>query len=109
MNFLRKSLSQKVKKICSSFIIILLVCMNFLIHLPYKAEAATTELKGLGDTSYYNAIIFGDHSATSADIEGAMAVQKNMNASSYTVVAAATGANNLAGATWKDEGIHHYY
>lgn len=104
MNFLRKSLSQKVKKICSSFIIILLVCMNFLIHLPYKAEAATTELKGLGDTSYYNAIIFGDHSATSADIEGAMAVQKNMNASSYTVVAAATGANNLAGATWKDEG-----
>ncbi|WP_456264244.1 MSCRAMM family protein [Bacillus mycoides] len=78
--------------------------MNFLIHLPYKAEAATTELKGLGDTSYYNAIIFGDHSATSADIEGAMAVQKNMNASSYTVVAAATGANNLAGATWKDEG-----
>ncbi|PRD09195.1 hypothetical protein CQ058_15725 [Bacillus sp. MYb56] len=104
MNFLRKSLSQKVKKICSSFIIILLVCMNFLIHLPYKAEAATTELKGLGDTSYYNAIIFGDHSATSADIEGAMAVQKNMNASSYTVVAAATEANNLAGATWKDEG-----
>ncbi|MGH0588628.1 MSCRAMM family protein, partial [Bacillus mycoides] len=101
---MRKSLSQKVKKICSSFIIILLVCMNFLIHLPYKAEAATTELKGLGDTSYYNAIIFGDHSATSADIEGAMAVQKNMNASSYTVVAAATGANNLAGATWKDEG-----
>ena len=65
MNFLRKSLSnEKVKKICSSFIIILLVCMNFLIHLPYKAEAATTELKGLGDTSYYNAIIFGDHSAT---------------------------------------------
>ncbi|QHH91432.1 choice-of-anchor A family protein [Bacillus pacificus] len=78
--------------------------MNFLIHLPYKAEAATTELKGLGDVSYYNAIIFGDHSATSADIEGAMAVQKNMNASSYTVVAAATGANNLAGATWVDEG-----
>ncbi|WP_416712392.1 SpaA isopeptide-forming pilin-related protein, partial [Bacillus cereus] len=68
------------------------------------AEAATTELKGLGDVSYYNAIIFGDHSATSADIEGAMAVQKNMNASSYTVVAAATGANNLAGATWVDEG-----
>ncbi|MED1286229.1 collagen binding domain-containing protein [Bacillus mycoides] len=101
---MRKSLSQKVKKICSSFIIILLVCMNFLIHLPYKAEAATTELKGLGDTSDYNAIIFGDHSATSADIEGAMAVQKNMNTSSYTVVAAATGANNLAGATWKDEG-----
>ena len=33
-----------------------------------------------------------------------MAVQKNMNASSYTVVAAATGANNLAGATWIDEG-----
>ncbi|EEK53052.1 SpaA isopeptide-forming pilin-related protein [Bacillus cereus] len=78
--------------------------MNFLIHLPYEAEAATTELKGLGDVSYYNAIIFGDHSATSADIEGAMAVQKNMNASSYTVVAAATGANNLAGATWVDEG-----
>ncbi len=78
--------------------------MNFLIHLPYKAEAATTELKGLGDVSYYNAIIFGDHSATSADIEGAMAVQKNMNASSYTVLAAATGANNLAGATWVEEG-----
>ncbi|AHK37014.1 hypothetical protein BAPAT_0838 [Bacillus anthracis str. SVA11] len=78
--------------------------MNFLIHLPYKAEAATTELKGLGDVSYYNAIIFGDHSATSADIEGAMAIQKNMNASSYTVLAAATGANNLAGATWVDEG-----
>ena len=49
---------------------------EFLIHLPYKAEAATIELKGLGDVSYYNAIIFGDHSATSADIEGAMAIQK---------------------------------
>ena len=49
---------------------------EFLIHLPFKAEATTTELKGLGDVSYYNAIIFGDHSATSADIEGAMAVQK---------------------------------
>ncbi|HHQ2458102.1 TPA: MSCRAMM family protein, partial [Bacillus pacificus] len=104
MNFLRKSFNQKIKKLSSSFIVVLLVCMNFLIHLPYKAEAATTELKGLGDVSYYNAIIFGDHSATSADIEGAMAVQKNMNASSYTVVAAATGANNLAGATWVDEG-----
>ncbi|WP_374122223.1 SpaA isopeptide-forming pilin-related protein [Bacillus tropicus] len=101
---MRKSFNQKIKKLSSSLIVVLLVCMNFLIHLPYKAEAATTELKGLGDVSYYNAIIFGDHSATSADIEGAMAVQKNMNASSYTVVAAATGANNLAGATWVDEG-----
>ncbi|WP_425332959.1 SpaA isopeptide-forming pilin-related protein [Bacillus nitratireducens] len=101
---MRKSFNQKVKKISSSLIVVLLVCMNFLIHLPFKAEAATTELKGLGDVSYYNAIIFGDHSATSADIEGAMAVQKNMNASSYTVLAAATGANNLAGATWVDEG-----
>ncbi|MFN6591776.1 SpaA isopeptide-forming pilin-related protein [Bacillus sp. TD10] len=101
---MRKSFNQKIKKLSSSFIVVLLVCMNFLIHLPYKAEAATTELKGLGDVSYYNAIIFGDHSATSADIEGAMAVQKNMNASSYTVVAAATGANNLAGAKWVDEG-----
>ncbi|WP_242253653.1 collagen binding domain-containing protein [Bacillus cereus group sp. BfR-BA-01379] len=101
---MRKSFNQKIKKLSSSFIVVLLACMNFLIHLPYKAEAATTELKGLGDVSYYNAIIFGDHSATSADIEGAMAVQKNMNASSYTVLAAATGANNLAGATWVDEG-----
>ncbi len=104
MNFLRKSFNQKIKKLSSSLIVVLLICINFLIHLPFKAEAATTELKGLGDVSYYNAIIFGDHSATSADIEGAMAVQKNMNASSYTVVAAATGANNLAGATWVDEG-----
>ncbi|PEE33674.1 hypothetical protein CON59_24535 [Bacillus cereus] len=104
MNFLRKSFNQKIKKLSSSLIVVLLICMNFLIHLPFKAEAATTELKGLGDVSYYNAIIFGNHSATSADIEGAMAVQKNMNASSYTVVAAATGANNLAGATWVDEG-----
>ncbi|WP_428994110.1 SpaA isopeptide-forming pilin-related protein [Bacillus cereus] len=101
---MRKSFNQKIKKLSSSLIVVLLICMNFLIHLPFKAEAATTELKGLGDVSYYNAIIFGDHSATSADIEGAMAVQKNMNASSYTVVAAATGANNLAGATWVDEG-----
>ncbi|UUN18368.1 choice-of-anchor A family protein [Bacillus cereus] len=101
---MRKSFNQKIKKLSSSLIVVLLICMNFLIHLPFKAEAATTELKGLGDVSYYNAIIFGDHSATSADIEGAMAVQKNMKASSYTVVAAATGANNLAGATWVDEG-----
>ncbi|MEB8899582.1 SpaA isopeptide-forming pilin-related protein [Bacillus cereus] len=101
---MRKSFNQKIKKLSSSLIVVLLICMNFLIHYPFKAEAATTELKGLGDVSYYNAIIFGDHSATSADIEGAMAVQKNMNASSYTVVAAATGANNLAGATWVDEG-----
>ncbi|WP_141497638.1 SpaA isopeptide-forming pilin-related protein, partial [Bacillus wiedmannii] len=101
---MRKSFNQKIKKLSSSFIVMLLVCMNFLIHLPDKAEAATTELKGLGDVSYYNAIIFGDHSATSADIEGAMAIQKNMNASSYTVLAAATGANNLAGATWVEEG-----
>ncbi|BCC04529.1 hypothetical protein BCM0060_0792 [Bacillus cereus] len=99
-----KSYNQKIKKLSSSFIVVLLVCMNFLIHLPNKAEAATTELKGLGDVSYYNAVIFGDHSATSADIEGAMAVQKNMNASSYTVLAAATGAHNLAGATWVEEG-----
>ncbi|SCN31059.1 SpaA isopeptide-forming pilin-related protein [Bacillus wiedmannii] len=101
---MRKSFNQKIKKLSSSFIVVLLVCMNFLIHLPYKAEAATLELKGLGDVSYYNAIIFGDHSATSADIEGAMAIQKNMNASSYTVLAAATGAHNLAGATWVEEG-----
>ncbi|PFK46558.1 hypothetical protein COI93_04240 [Bacillus cereus] len=102
--FLSKSLNQKLKKASFSFIALLLVCMNFLVHLPNKAEAATTELKGLGDVSYYNAIIFGDHSATSADIEGAMAVQGNMNASSYTVAAAATGASNLAGAKWNDEG-----
>ncbi len=99
-----KSLNKKMKKASFSFIALLLVLMNFLIHLPSKAEAATTELKGLGDATYYNAIIFGDHSATSADIEGAMAVQGNMNASSYTVTAAATGAFNLAGAKWNDEG-----
>ncbi|MGH0540796.1 MSCRAMM family protein [Bacillus cereus] len=101
---MRKSFNQKIKKLSSSFIVLLLVCTNFLIHLPYKAEAATTELKGLGDVSYYNAIIFGDHSATSADIEGAMAIQKNMNASGYTVLAAAFGEWNIAGAPWVDEG-----
>ncbi|EDZ57579.1 collagen-binding surface protein [Bacillus cereus H3081.97] len=101
---MRKSFNQKIKKLSSSLIVVLLVCMNFLIHLPNKAEAATIELKGLGDVSYYNAVIFGNHSATSADIEGAMAIQKNMNASSYTVLAAATGAHNLAGATWVEEG-----
>ncbi|MDZ5608750.1 SpaA isopeptide-forming pilin-related protein, partial [Bacillus pseudomycoides] len=99
-----KAFKQKIKKISLSVIALLLVCTNFLIHLPSKAEAAVAELKGLGDASYYNAIIFGDHSATSADIEGAMAVQGNMNASSYTVAAAATGAPNLAGAKWTDEG-----
>ncbi|QTR83269.1 choice-of-anchor A family protein [Bacillus cytotoxicus] len=99
-----KSLNKKMKKISLSFIILLLVCMNFLVQLPNQVEAAQTELKGLGDISYYNAVIFGDHSATSADIEGAMAVQGNMNASSYTVTAAATGAFNLAGAKWNDEG-----
>lgn len=94
-----------MKKISINFIVLILVCMNFLMHIPKEVEAATVNFKGLGDISHYNAFIFGDHSATSADIEGAMAVQgKYVDASSYPVAAAATGACNLAGAKWNDEG-----
>lgn len=84
--------------------VLLLTCVNFVIYLPKEVHASTVELKGLGNISHYNAVVFGNHSAIGGDIEGAIAIQGDMDASGYTVVGAATGGFNIVGERWIDEG-----
>ncbi|QTR75467.1 choice-of-anchor A family protein [Bacillus cytotoxicus] len=94
----------QLKKISIHFMVFLLTCVNLVIYLPKEVHASTVELKGLGNISHYNAVVFGNHSAIGGDIEGAIAIQGDMDASGYTVVGAATGGGNIVGERWIDEG-----
>ena len=80
-----------------------MLSVSFVVYVP-KAYGSTTTLEGLGDISRYNAVVFGNHKAIGGDIEGAIAVQGDMDASGYTIVGAAAGTSNIVGEKWVDEG-----
>ncbi len=81
-----------------------MICVSFVIYVPKEVYGSMVDLKGLGDISRYNAIIFGNHKAVGGDVEGAIAVQGDMDASGYTIVGAAAGTSNIVGEKWSDEG-----
>ncbi|MEB8751389.1 SpaA isopeptide-forming pilin-related protein, partial [Bacillus cereus] len=78
--------------------------VSFVVYVPKEAYGSTTNLESLGDISRYNAVVFGNHKAIGGDIEGAIAVQGDMDASGYTIVGAAAGTSNIVGEKWVDEG-----
>ncbi|RKF52312.1 collagen-binding protein [Bacillus wiedmannii] len=86
------------------FMVLLMLCVSFVVYAPKEAYGSTTNLEGLGDISRYNAVVFGNHIAVGGDIEGAIAVQGDMDASGYTIVGAAAGTSNIVGEKWDDEG-----
>ena len=65
-----------------------MLSVSFVVYVPKEAYGCTTTLEGLGDISRYNAVVFGNHKAIGGDIEGAIAVQGDMDASGYTIVGA---------------------
>ncbi len=81
-----------------------MLSVSFVVYVPKEAYGSTTTLEGLGDISRYNAVVFGNHKAIGGDIEGAIAVQGDMDASGYTIVGAAAGTSNIVGEKWVDEG-----
>ncbi len=81
-----------------------MLSVSFVVYVPKEAYGSTTNLEGLGDISRYNAVVFGNHKAIGGDIEGAIAVQGDMDASGYTIVGAAAGTSNIVGEKWVDEG-----
>ncbi len=81
-----------------------MLSVSFVLYVPKEAYGSTTNLEGLGDISRYNAVVFGNHKAIGGDIEGAIAVQGDMDASGYTIVGAAAGTSNIVGEKWGDEG-----
>ena len=81
-----------------------MLSVSFDVYVPKEAYGSTTNLEGLGDISRYNAVVFGNHKAIGGDIEGAIAVQGDMDASGYTIVGAAAGTSNIVGEKWGDEG-----
>ncbi len=81
-----------------------MLSVSFVVYVPQEAYGSTTNLEGLGDISRYNAVVFGNHKAIGGDIEGAIAVQGDMDASGYTIVGAAAGTSNIVGEKWVDEG-----
>ena len=83
--------------------VLLMLCVSFVVYVP-KVYGCTINLEGLGDISRYNAVVFGNHKAVGGDIEGAIAVQGDMDASGYTIVGAAAGTSNIVGEKWSDEG-----
>ncbi len=83
--------------------VLLMLCVSFVVYAPKEAYGSTTNLEGLGDISRYNAVVFGNHKAVGGDIEGAIAVQGDMDASGYTIVGAAAGTSNIVGEKWDDE------
>ncbi|AIY84032.1 choice-of-anchor A domain protein [Clostridium baratii str. Sullivan] len=75
--------------------------------LPVKEVVALTKgtLDNLGGLNHYNSIVFGNHTATKADTEGAIAVQGDFIVNeAFSVPASATGADNLMGATYIENG-----
>ncbi|XLP24433.1 SpaA isopeptide-forming pilin-related protein [Bacillus toyonensis] len=84
--------------------VLLMICVSFVIYVPKEVHGSMVDLEGLGDISRYNAVIFGNHKAVGGDVEGAIAVQGDMDASGYTIVAAAAGTSNIVGEKWSDEG-----
>ncbi len=81
-----------------------MLSVSFVVYVPKEVYGSTTNLEGLGDISRYNAVVFGNHKAIGGDIEGAIAVQGDMDASGYTIVGAAAGTSNIVGEKWVDEG-----
>lgn len=84
--------------------VLLMLCISFVVYVPKAVYGSTINLEGLGDISRYNAVVFGNHKAVGGDIEGAIAVQGDMDASGYTIVGAAAGTSNIVGEKWGDEG-----
>ncbi|HDR5278032.1 choice-of-anchor A family protein [Bacillus cereus] len=93
----------RLKLVSIHFIVLLMLSVSFVVYVPKEAYGSTTTLEGLGDISRYNAVIFGNHKAIGGDIEGAIAVQGDMDASGYTIVGAAAGTSNIVGEKWVDE------
>ncbi|HHB1653454.1 TPA: collagen binding domain-containing protein [Bacillus cereus] len=94
----------RLKLVSIHFIVLLMLSVSFVLYVPKEAYGSTTNLEGLGDISRYNAVVFGNHKAIGGDIEGAIAVQGDMDASGYTIVGAAAGTSNIVGEKWGDEG-----
>ncbi|OUB52223.1 MSCRAMM family protein [Bacillus thuringiensis] len=94
----------RLKLVSIHFIVLLMLSVSFVVYVPQEAYGSTTNLEGLGDISRYNAVVFGNHKAIGGDIEGAIAVQGDMDASGYTIVGAAAGTSNIVGEKWVDEG-----
>ncbi|PFO51391.1 MSCRAMM family protein [Bacillus cereus] len=94
----------RLKLVSIHFIVLLMLSVSFVLYVPKEAYGSTTTLEGLGDISRYNAVVFGNHKAIGGDIEGAIAVQGDMDASGYTIVGAAAGTSNIVGEKWVDEG-----
>ncbi|HFJ9437546.1 MULTISPECIES: SpaA isopeptide-forming pilin-related protein [Bacillus] len=94
----------RLKLVSIHFMVLLMLCVSFVVFAPKEAYGSTTNLEGLGDISRYNAVVFGNHKAVGGDIEGAIAVQGDMDASGYTIVGAAAGTSNIVGEKWDDEG-----
>ncbi|MEJ9111210.1 choice-of-anchor A family protein [Bacillus paramobilis] len=94
----------RLKLVSIHFMVLLMLCVSFVVYAPKEAYGSTTNLEGLGDISRYNAVVFGSHIAVGGDIEGAIAVQGDMDASGYTIVGAAAGTSNIVGEKWDDEG-----
>ncbi|HGO9414746.1 TPA: SpaA isopeptide-forming pilin-related protein [Bacillus cereus] len=94
----------RLKLVSIHFIVLLMLSVSFVVYVPKEAYGSTTNLEGLGDISRYNAVVFGNHKAIGGDIEGAIAVQGDMDASGYTIVGAAAGTSNIVGEKWVDEG-----
>ncbi|HFJ9474273.1 hypothetical protein COA19_23745 [Bacillus thuringiensis] len=94
----------RLKLVSIHFIVLLMLSVSFVVYVPQEAYGSTTNLEGLGDISRYNAVVFGNHKAIGGDIEGAIAVQGDMDASGYTIVGAAAGTSNIVGEKWVDKG-----
>ncbi|OTX81220.1 collagen-binding protein [Bacillus thuringiensis serovar londrina] len=94
----------RFKLVSIHFIVLLMLSVSFVVYVPKEVYGSTTTLEGLGDISRYNAVVFGNHKAIGGDIEGAIAVQGDMDASGYTIVGAAAGTSNIVGEKWVDEG-----
>ncbi|MEC3332068.1 SpaA isopeptide-forming pilin-related protein [Bacillus cereus] len=94
----------RLKLVSIHFIVLLMLSVSFVVYVPKEAYGSMTNLEGLGDISRYNAVVFGNHKAIGGDIEGAIAVQGDMDASGYTIVGAAAGTSNIVGEKWVDEG-----
>ncbi|MGN4298794.1 SpaA isopeptide-forming pilin-related protein [Bacillus cereus group sp. MYBKT14-1] len=94
----------RLKLVSIHFIVLLMLSVSFVVYVPKEVYGSTTNLESLGDISRYNAVVFGNHKAIGGDIEGAIAVQGDMDASGYTIVGAAAGTSNIVGEKWVDEG-----
>ncbi len=103
----RRNVTKKTYKKYLVYLVILSIVFSFIINVNGYARPEIEDIN-FGSFKDYNALILGEHTANSADVEGRLAIRGNSDTSAgnnFTYAGAFSGAFNLIGETLVDISI----